>query len=228
MQYIGMLGQVRIAAVLRVEFRGALERVRLLAKFLAHLRRAGGSGPVGGMPSKSPLQVTDRSPRMLIMPSARTWPAFGMPDRHAVLLLHGRIGRGRFHASELDRRRLSRIARWQARRRAHGRLVFAVVRQILRRHVLGDELIAGPVVRPGAIDVRLDERPARHLPFPDGAVHIGDRGFHQMKLERLRLPLLPGRAVRADGQHAQQQDAERCVGETHKSSAMRGLWIRTL
>ena len=39
----------------------------------------GGSGPSDGCRSKSPLQVTERSPRMLSVPSALTWPAFGMP-----------------------------------------------------------------------------------------------------------------------------------------------------
>ena len=38
-----------------------------------------GSGPAEGCRSKSPLQVTERSPRMLIIPSARACPAFGMP-----------------------------------------------------------------------------------------------------------------------------------------------------
>src|SRR3978361_1121049 len=39
----------------------------------------GGSGPCSGWRSKSPRQVTDRSPRMLMVPRALTWPALGMP-----------------------------------------------------------------------------------------------------------------------------------------------------
>ena len=84
-------------------------------------------------------------------------------DGHAVLLLHGRIGRGRLHASELDRRRLSRVAGRQARRGLHRRRVFGVVGKKRRRHLLGHELIAGAVVGLRAIDVRLHQRPAREL-----------------------------------------------------------------
>ncbi len=39
----------------------------------------GGSGPSEGCRSKSPRQVTERSPRMFSVASAFTWPAFGMP-----------------------------------------------------------------------------------------------------------------------------------------------------
>src|ERR1700681_1430303 len=38
-----------------------------------------GSGPDEGAASHSALQDTERSPRMLIVLSALTWPAFGMP-----------------------------------------------------------------------------------------------------------------------------------------------------
>ena len=41
----------------------------------------GGSGPAEGWASKSPLHVTERSPRMFSVSSAFTWPAFGMPTR---------------------------------------------------------------------------------------------------------------------------------------------------
>ena len=50
-------------------------------------------------------------------------------DRHAELLLHGRVGGGRLHPAELDRRRLARIAGRQARRGRDRRFVFAVVGQ---------------------------------------------------------------------------------------------------
>src|SRR5262245_59156549 len=39
----------------------------------------GGRGPRDGWRSKSPLQVTERSPLMLSVASALTWVAFGMP-----------------------------------------------------------------------------------------------------------------------------------------------------
>jgi hypothetical protein len=38
-----------------------------------------GSGPLDGCVSRSPLHVVERSPRMLIIPRALTWPALGMP-----------------------------------------------------------------------------------------------------------------------------------------------------
>ena len=43
--------------------------------------RPAGSGPADGARSKSPLQVTERSPRMLSVSSAFSWPALGMPTR---------------------------------------------------------------------------------------------------------------------------------------------------
>ena len=77
---------------LRVEFGGALEGVGLLAERLALGRRAGGSGPVDGCASNAPLQVTERSPRMLIVSSAFSWPAFADADPHAHLVHDARIG----------------------------------------------------------------------------------------------------------------------------------------
>ena len=43
-----------------------------------------GSGPVDGWASKAPLQVTERSPRMLSVSSAFSCPALGMPTRMPV------------------------------------------------------------------------------------------------------------------------------------------------
>ena len=39
----------------------------------------GGNGPSDGCLSNSPQQVTERSPRMLSVPMALSWPALGMP-----------------------------------------------------------------------------------------------------------------------------------------------------
>ena len=39
----------------------------------------GGSGPDDGIRSRSPLHVTERSPRRLSVPSALIWPEFGVP-----------------------------------------------------------------------------------------------------------------------------------------------------
>ena len=51
----------------------------------------GGSGPADGARSKSPLQVTERSPRMFSVSSALSWPASGMPTRNPYLQLHARV-----------------------------------------------------------------------------------------------------------------------------------------
>ncbi len=54
-----------------------------------------GSGPVEGCASNAPLHVTERSPRMLSVSSAFTWPAFGMPTRMPVCCRTLGIGDGR-------------------------------------------------------------------------------------------------------------------------------------
>ena len=48
------------------------------------LERPGGSGPADGARSNSPLQVTERSPRMFNVSSALSCPASGMPTRMPV------------------------------------------------------------------------------------------------------------------------------------------------
>jgi hypothetical protein len=60
----------------RVELGGALERIGQLAKEFAYRGRAGRQRAKRGM---APWQVTERSPRILSVASALTWPAFGMP-----------------------------------------------------------------------------------------------------------------------------------------------------
>ena len=92
----------------------------------------GGSGPVDGCASNAPLQVTDRSPRMLSVSSAFSCPAFGMPTRMPDLRHDARVRDRRLHPSEVerlatvlfevreDRRRLCRLRRERQRRsRAH-------------------------------------------------------------------------------------------------------------
>jgi hypothetical protein len=117
---------------------------------------------------------------MLSIPSARA-------DGHSVLLLNARIGGCGFHASELDRRRLPRIARPKAGRGRDRSLVLAVARKERRRRLLGHELIAGAVVGPGPIDVRLHECPAGDLTFLDASMNVGNRRLQEMKTKRLQL-----------------------------------------
>ena len=71
--------EVGMAPIGGVELGRALQRVGKPAKLIAHGGRAGGSGPADGCRSKSPRQVTERSPRMLRVASAFTCPACGMP-----------------------------------------------------------------------------------------------------------------------------------------------------
>ena len=80
MQYIGIAARSGLRPYCAVEFGGALERVGLLPEFFAHGRATRrGSAPADGALSRSPLHVTERSPRRLIVPSALTLPEFGVP-----------------------------------------------------------------------------------------------------------------------------------------------------
>ena len=138
--------KIGIAAVLLVELVGALERVRLLAEFLAHRGRSGRQRSGGGMPVEVAL-AGDRALAADVEHAERAHlPGVWNPDGHPELLLHGRVGGGRLHPSELDRRGLLRVAVAQLRGGTRRGLVFAVARQVIRRHVLGDKPIAGAVV----------------------------------------------------------------------------------
>ena len=109
-------------------------------------------------------------------------------DRHAVLLLHLGVGGGRLQPSELDRRRLLRIAVLAGRPSPSTAALYSVVvRQVLRRHVLGDELVGDAVVGAGAVQVGLHQPLAGDLPFLDGAVHVVNRRFLQLEAPRRDL-----------------------------------------
>ena len=77
--------EVGIAAVLRVELGGALERVGLLAEFLARGRRAGGQRPGRGMRVERAL-AGDRALAADVERLERVdWPGVGNADAHAHL-----------------------------------------------------------------------------------------------------------------------------------------------
>ena len=202
------LRKVGIAAVLRIQFSGTFQGIRLAAKFFADLWRSRGKRAQGGRFVELAL-ACHRTFAADIEHSQRAHLAgVGDSDGHPKLLLDRRIGCRGFHAPKLNRRRLSRVARREARRGCHSRLVFAVVWKELRRHVLRDQLIAGAVVRPGAPDVRLHQRPAADLTFLNGSMHVGNRRLLEMKSKWLRL-----RAVAADREDAYDEGNKRCLGK---------------
>ena len=203
--------KIGIAAILLVEFVGALERIRLAAEFLADRRRSRRQRPGRRMPVKVALARHRSLATNVEHPQrahlAGVWNAHG----HSELLLNGRVGRGGFHAAKLDRRGFSRVAIGSVGRRLHRGLVFAVARQVRRCHVLGDELIAGAVVSFGAVDVRLHQSPAGELALANGPMDVGDCRLEQAKPKwrRLRVQL-----TSADAKGAQHDgDEEACPGE---------------
>ena len=113
----------------------------------------------------SPLQVTDRSPRMLSVSSAFSWPAFGMPTRMPNCCCTLGSEMRRLHPAELDRQpgvlRRSPGARSMtgtvsSETRAACRRARCRCRRN-RRAVGRHERRADAVVRPGAVDVRLHD-----------------------------------------------------------------------
>ena len=159
-----------------------------------------GSGPADGARSKSPLQVTERSPRMLSVSSAFSWPAFGMPTRMPHCCCTVGIRQRRLHPAELERQpgvlaevredvetgtvwvgNVDRRAGAHRARRRRDRL--AVGR---------DQRGAGAVVGLRALDVGLHHLPAGGLAGLDRLLDVGDRGF--LDLER-GLRMRPGRGA---------------------------------
>ena len=83
---------------------GALKRVGLLAEFFAHRRRAGRQWSIG----RTPVAIALAGHRALAADIERAervqLTGVGNANRHTVLLLHSRIGRGWFHAAKFDGR----------------------------------------------------------------------------------------------------------------------------
>ena len=79
-----------------------------------------GSGPVDGCASNSPLQVTERSPRMFSVSSALTCPASGMPTRMPICCHHARVGDRLLHAPVFERQALVSVEIREDRRGLHG------------------------------------------------------------------------------------------------------------
>ena len=95
-----------MAAVLCVEFCGALERIGLLAELLAHRWRSRRQSALRRMAVAIAL-ARDRTLAAEVQGTERVdLIGAGRADCHAVLLLHVRIRGRRLHPSELDWRSL--------------------------------------------------------------------------------------------------------------------------
>ena len=144
-----------------------------------------GSGPADGARSKSPLQVTERSPRMLSVSSALICPAFGMPTRmpNCCCTLGSEIvgsmrpnSKGRPAYSLKSGNTFATatvvVGKVRARRRAPRPVAGGIgaPSAVTKRR-------ARAVVGLGAIEIGLHHRPAGGLPALDGVLHVRDRGF---------------------------------------------------
>jgi hypothetical protein len=104
-------------------------------------------------------------------------------DRHPVLLLHVRVGSGRLHAPELDRRPGVLVEVGQQRRGGDGfgrepqRRAGAhrAGRGGNRRAIARHQAVADAVVGLGAIEIGLHDAAAGDLPLRDGAMHVANR-----------------------------------------------------
>ena len=167
-----------------------------------------GSGPADGAWSKSPLQVTERSPRMLSVSSAFSWPAFGMPTRmpNCCCTLGSEIV-GSIRPSSNGRPAYSLIVREHARdrhrlRRKRERRAGAdrAGRRGNRRAVRGHQRRAHAVVGLGALDVRLHHGLAGRLSGLDRVLHVRDRRFLDAELALRRRAARRERECREPGE----------------------------
>ena len=102
--YIGIFSRSGLRPNALVELGGALQRVGLLAEDLAHRRRAGRQRPERRMP----VELAPAGDRALAADVERAerveLAGIRDADDHAELLLHRRVGGGRLHAAEFERR----------------------------------------------------------------------------------------------------------------------------
>ena len=111
--------EIGIAAVLRVELGGALQRVGLLAEVFADRRRAGRQRAERGMLVELALAGDRALAADVQRADGIDLAGVGNADDHAELLLHARIGGGRLHPAEFDRRTLILVEIGQDRRSLH-------------------------------------------------------------------------------------------------------------
>ena len=143
----------------------------------------GGSGPSDGCLSKSPQQVTERSPRMLSVPIALTWPAFGMPTimpnccgtsgSEAVASMRPNSSGGPLYLSRSGRivdALTVCVGKAQRRGRAHSPDRLRNRRAVLRHKRAGDAVVGA---HPG--EIVLHHRDDGGLARPDRRMQVVDR-----------------------------------------------------
>ncbi len=167
-----------MAAVKRVELGGLFERVGQTAKVLADRRRArrqrtrrrvAVEGAAAG--HRALAADVQRGERIQLT-------ALGDAGDHAVLLLHRRVGGGRLHAAEFERRALVFIEVGVRRRRFDGRRREVQRRACThrtrrRRHrgsVFGHQRAGDAIIGAGPVDVVLHDFNERGLARADRPV----------------------------------------------------------
>ena len=190
-------------AVLRVERGGVLERVGLFPKIVARLRTARRGRPRRGR--SVALRLAGHRALTANVECAHSVDLAGVVDAddHAVLLVDGRIRDRGFQTPEVDGRarvlvepRQHRSDRRGRRRKRRGRSARnGTGSRRDGRAVTRDELSARSVVGPCALDIRLHDPVAGRLSPLDGAVHVHDRRFFDVKNPGGRPP--PSRRRRA-------------------------------
>ena len=187
-----ILREIRFRAVLLVELRRALERIRLLperiAGFRTRSRQSAGGGIAPGFAGHGALAANVQRLDRIDAAGVRN------ADAHAPLLLHARIRHRRLHAPVLDgqtcvliqirneRGRLDGLSRERDRRATENSAGRGLDRLAVGRHERG----ARAVVRLDAVDVRLHHALAGDLAVLDRLVRAGDRRFLDAERRRPR------------------------------------------
>ena len=177
------LFEIGVAPVGGIELGGAFERVGQLAEVFADRRRARRQRPLGGMPVE--LAATGHRP---LAPDVQGRKGIELPGiwdarDQSVLLPHRRIGSGRFHAAEFERRTLVLVEIGENRRGFDGlgreaqrcRCAHGAGSLGYRSSVFGYETAADFVKRSRPVDIMLNERDAGRAAGSDGRVQLIDR-----------------------------------------------------
>ena len=193
------LVEIGVAPVGGIELGGAFESVGQLAEVFADRRRARRQRSLG----RVPVELAAAGHRALAPDVERRerieLPGIGDAGDHPVLLLHRRIGRGRLHAAEFERRPLVLVEigenrrgldglgrEAQRRRRAHG-----AGRLGYRSSVFGHEQAADPVIGPRPVDIVLDDRDAGRAAGSDGLVQLDRSSPLRERMARRRTSARP-------------------------------------
>jgi hypothetical protein len=190
----------RVPAVAGIERGGGFARVRQVTELVADRRRAGWQRAPGRVTVEFAL-AGDRTLAADVQGGERVELAgIGLAGDHTVLLLYRRIGGGRLHPAEFERRALifvevgedrrgrdglGREMQWHAGAHRTGYLWDSCFNG---RAVLGDEQAGDAVIGAGACDVVVDDLYDGRLAGADRRVQFVDRRFFQAK-RRARLAL---------------------------------------